>query len=1027
MRRLIAHLIARPLEVGLGVLVVAALGLYGAGHMSVGLFPSLDVPVVQVIAHAPGSASLDLELSVTRPIEDALKGAPGIRRVASTTMQGVVIITVQFAWGTQVRDARQIVLGRLGQVRSRLPAGVVPRLEHIGTTLEEVGGWVIWGAGDPVEVGPIVRRDLVARLMTVPGVSLVDVIGGQRRAFWVDLEPGRLAALHLTLSEIEDAIRRTHGASVAGFFERGSEDVVIRADSRILTVAALRAVPIPLADGTVLTLGQIARVREGRAPKHSEVLARRVSRAGSGGARVGDGDSSVPAMAIFIRKQPAASTITVERAVEAELERSRSLLPPGARIGKFYDQSEVLVEARRAIVHDLIAGAVLAVLVLWLFLGAARPTIAVALTIPLSLLATLAVLWLAGQSLNVITMAALTLVVGMIVDDAIVVTENVFRHQEAGASPVDAAREGTAEIAAADASGTFTTVTAFLPLVMVGGLAAVFLRPFGLTVSSALLASLVLSLTTVPVMLARGRGAAMGRAPGRKILQALGRKLERALSWTLHHRAATLLASAILGLGMFAALAFRMGPVSLLPPVDEGALLVEYIMPPGVSLRESLRVGQELGRRATRLPGVVLVEERVGAPEGGASVEGINRGELRVKLAPMDSGRPSAKELLQRLARDSADIPGVILMLHQPTQERMDEAFSGLPAVFGVTIFGPDLAKLEGISVRVEKILDADPAVHNIVNNSRFHRPQLDVRIDGARCAALGVEPADVRKTVAAANWGDEVLRVLREREQVPILLRVEGFGRGLEAMGTLPVPGRDGVVVPLARVASLALHRVPAQIDRLNGQRQLSLLAEVDGNLPAVARRLDRRFAGLDLPAGYSVACTGRYRVLLRTARELAFVLLAAALLILAILTLEFGSLRQAAWILAVVPVSLAGGALGLALTGSGLNVAVAMGMLALLGIGVNNGIVLVDFANRRRAAGAEWAAALVEAAGIRLRPILATTLTTMAGLLPTALGLGSGQHIFQAFAVTVIFGLAAGTVATLLVLPAAILRPVR
>ncbi len=1011
MQRLIAQLIRRPMEAGLGILVVVLLGLYGLGHMSVDLFPNLNVPVVQVIVHAPGAAPEDLELSVTRPVEQALKGAPGIRRVASETMQGVVVITVQFAWGTGVRDARQIVLGRLGQVRSKLPAGVIPRLEHIGTTLEEVGGWAIWGAGDPVEVSAIVRRDLVARLMTVPGVSLVDVIGGERLAFWADLDPAKMTALHLTIGEVENAIRRTHGANVAGFIERGDEDVVIRADSRILTPAELAAVPLTLPSGRMITLGQVARVHAGWAPKHSEVRA--------------DG---VPALAVFVRKQPGASTITVERAVAAELRRARSILPPGVRIEKFYDQSEVLVQARRAIVNDLVAGAVLAVLVLWFFLGSPRPTAAVALTIPLSLFATLAVLWLAGQSLNVITMAALTLAVGMIVDDAIVVTENVFRHQESGASPAEAAASGAAEIAAADISGTLTTVTAFLPLLMIGGLAAVFLRPFGLTVSAALLASLVLSLTTVPVMLARGQGTTTTRdAPAHRALAAVRRHLDHALGYVLHHRMATLVVVAVVSIAMLAAGILRHGPVTLLPPVDEGALLVEYVLPPGVSLRESLRVGQELGQRASKLPGVVFVEERVGAPEGGASVEGINRGELRIKLAPFDSGRPSADELLKRLDRAAADIPGVILMLHQPTQERMDEAFSGLPTVFGVTIFGPDLATLERISTRIEKILDADPAVHNIINNSRFHRPQLDIHIDTRRCAAFGVNPADARKAVAAATWGDEVLRVLKERQQVPILLRLEGFGQGLEKIGTLPVPTASGAVVPLARVATLTLHRVPAKIERLNGQRELTILAEVDGNLVAVARRLNRRFAALHLPPGVSATCTGQYEVLMKTAREVIFVLLAAGILILAIMTLEFGSLRQAAWILGIVPLSLAGGALGVALTRAGINVAVAMGALTLLGIGVNNGIVLVDFANRRIAAGAGSAEALREAAGIRLRPILATSLTTIAGLLPTALGLGAGQHVFQAFAITVIFGLAAGTIATLVILPAAIVRTAR
>lgn len=1002
MRNLLYRLIERPLIVGLGALVVVLLGIYASGHMSVDLFPNIDVPVVQVIVHLPGGAPEDLERTVTRPVEDSLRGAPGIERVASTTMQGVVVITAQFAWGTRVRDARQIVLGRLGQVSSQLPTGAVPRLEHIGTTLEEVGAWAIWGGGNPVELGPIVRRDLGARLMTVPGVSLVDVVGGERRAFWVDLEPERLAALSLSLSDIEDAIRRSHGAEISGFIEEGNEDVTIRSDSRILSPSDLSAVPIPLPTGGAMPLGQIGRVREGRAPRHSELRA-----------------EGVPAMAIFVRKQPSASTIVVEKAVEAELQAAASLLPPGTRAEKFYDQSEVLLQARRAILHDLVAGTILAILVLWFFLGSIRPTVAVALTIPLSMLAALAVLWMAGQSLNVITMAALTLVVGMIVDDAIVVTENVHRHRILQAEADDAAVAGTVEIAAADSSGTLTTVMAFLPLVMVGGLASVFLRPFGLTVSTALLASLVLSLTLVPVMLAREKRVVVGPAPAGRMLEFLKIRLERILLRCQAHRGIVLLTSLVFGLALFALLGIHHGEISLLPPVDEGALLVEYIMPPGVSLQESLRVGQELGRRAKRLPGVGLVEQRVGAPEGGASVEGINRGELRIKLAPIETGRPSAEELLRRLDEASADLPGVILMLHQPTQERMEEAFSGLPSVFGVNIFGPKLERLEAISAEVEKILQAEPAVSNIVNNARFHRPQLDIRIDGERCAALGVDPADARRSVAALTWGDEALRVLSPSEQIPIFVKFRGFGQGIKSLMMAPVPTREGQMVPLGRLGSFTRHRVSSEISRLNGQRQLTISAEVEGNLLSVAASINEKLSRLSMPPGYSAAVTGQYRVLIQMASELLFVLLAAALLILGIMTLEFRSLRQAAWILAVVPAGLAGGALGLFLSGAGLNVAVATGMLTLLGIGVNNGIVLIDFANRRMAEGMETAAALREAAGIRLRPILATTLTTIAGLLPAALGLGSGQHVFQPFAITVIFGLLTGTLATLIVLP--------
>ncbi len=1009
MRRLLAHLLAHPLESALAAAAVCGLGLYGALHMSVDLFPSLDVPVVNVITHAPGTAPEDLDLLVTRPVEDALRGAVGVRRVASTTLQGISIVTVQFSWTVDVGTAAQTVSSRLAQVAGTLPAGATPRLEQIGTTLQEVGGWAVYGAGDPAELATAVSRDLAARLMSVEGVSQIEVMGGEQPAMLVRARPERLAAAGLTLEGVAAAIRSANGIDTAGFLTRSDEDVVVRADSRVVSAADLAAVPVPLAGGGSVPLESVASVEPGWTPRHYAVKA-----------------NLVPAVVFFVRKQPGASAIAVVDGVRRELGRADTLLPEGSRVLTVYDQSEVLRSTRRAIVHELLVGAVLAVAVLWLLLGSPRPTVAVAVTIPVSMLAAVGVLWLLGQSLNVITMAGLTLAVGMIVDDAIVVAENVFRHRERGASPGQAALAGTAEIAAPDASGTFTTVAAFLPLVLVTGLAAVFLRPFGLTVSAALLASLVLSLTVVPAILSRApheHGTGRPRHADR-VLAAGRRRLDRWLRWAMAHRGATLagVAAAVLILG--GSVVLRHGPVGLLPPVDEGALLVEYVLPPGVSLAESDRVASEIARRARALDGVVAVEQRAGSAPGGLQVEGVDRGELLVKLAPLSSDRPSADAVTARLRAATAGMQGVVLLFHQPTQEKMDESLAGLPALFGVTVYGDDADALDRAAGQVAALLRRDPDVSSVVDNARFRRPQVTVRVDGERCAALGVRPAEVRAAVAAAVWGRQVLEVVRARQRVAVLLQTDPAG-GAAALAALPVSAGDGRTVPLGSVADVVDARVPDRVTRLNGRRELTILASVSGVLPLVAARVDRQLAALDLPAGTSATVTGQYRVLLETVRDLALVLAGAAFLVVAIMTLQFGSLRQALWVLAMVPVAFAGAAAGVAVTASGLNVAVAIALLTLLGIVVNNGIVLVDLANREPAASAEEG--LAAAAGERLRPILATSLTTIAGLTPTALGLGSGEHVFQPFAVAVIAGLAAATAATLVVLPAMVLPATR
>jgi len=582
MRALIRWLIENPRLVAILFVLVFFSGIYACLHLSVDLFPNLDIPVVNIVTHYPGAAPEDIELLIARPIEGEMKGIPGVKRVASVSVQGISKVTVEFGPGVSVREARQAVQARLARVTPFLPQGAIPRLENIGTTLQEVVGYVIYGARDLVELRNIVRLALTNRLLGLPGISSVEVLGGDQRAFIVRVRPEALKRLGIGLAELKQILRRHNDTTVAGFLTRGGREYLIRGDARLRSIEDLKNIHLRSATGETVPLSAVAEIYENVAPKHYEVA--------------GDG---YPAVAFYVRKQPGASSIEVSRAVEEAIREFQGLLPPGTKIKKFYDQSEIIKEARETIMGDLIAGAVLAVVVLYLFMGSVRPTLVVAATIPLTLLVTLALMKVLGLSLNVITFSALTLAVGMIVDDSIVVTENIFRHLERGKAPAGAALEGTTEIAAPDAAGTFTTVAAFLPLALITGIAGLFLRPFGLVISLALLVSLILSLSFVPMLLGNmpiGRG--YNKPPAERFLSGLGKNLDRTLSYALNHPR-KVIAWALVGLSLAGLSAF-LGPAKALPPVDEGAILVEYIMPPGTSLKESSRLGKELDKKGDR-------------------------------------------------------------------------------------------------------------------------------------------------------------------------------------------------------------------------------------------------------------------------------------------------------------------------------------------------------------------------------------------------------------------------------------------
>jgi multidrug efflux pump subunit AcrB len=476
-------------------------------------------------------------------------------------------------------------------------------------------------------------------------------------------------------------------------------------------------------------------------------------------------------------------------------------------------------------------------------------------------------------------------------------------------------------------------------------------------------------------------------------------------------------------------------PVDFLPPADEGSVLVEYILPPGTSFAESDSFGSRLERMMLAEPEVALTYRRTGSPQVGHQIEGAHRGEILAKLRPRKARTHDAEEIIERFREITDTFEGAVFLHRQPTKEKIDESFSGLPAVFGVTLFGEDLDQLTTAAAEAETLLASCDEVEEVINNTRVRRPEMTVRVDHASLGQYGIDGREVLTALRAALVGEEVVTLLGPRETISVLLHLDTSvandrGRIPELLLRARSPGNSllsgsdspetSPLVPLSKVAALEMRHVPDTISRLNGRRQVTVLAEIEGNLPAVVADLRRRFQNHAWPAGIAWEFSGQYPVLIRTGADLLSAFVLAALLIYAVLVVQFRSLLSPLAILAVTPVSLAGAFLLLAACGQGLDASVGMGLFTLMGISVNNAIILVDFRRRSLEEGGTAGEATAAAVAARLRPVIMTSLTTMAALLPAAMATGGGSRIFQPFAVTVIGGLLAGWVATLWGLPA-------
>ncbi len=982
------------------VATLCVLGLYAYQQFPVSILPEVNFPAVVVIAESGDRPAKTIEATITKKLEDALTTVPNVRRILSRTKRGSTEIRVDFQWGTDIIQAQQFVDAKVNETRPDLPADTRTETERMNPTVFPILGLTLDSDRmTQAELFNLATYSLKPRLARVPGVARVVVQGGREPEVEVVCDPAKLAALKISLSDVAAAVTASNQVRAVGRMDYQFQQFNLFVDSLGADADALGNIAVPTKAGATVPLSRIADVKPLVADRQTVVSA--------------NGTESV---LINIVRQPSANSVALTDAVKTEMASLRKALPPGAKLGIFYDQSVLVREAISSVGEAVLIGGVLAVVVLLLFLREVRATIVTAAIIPLTVLITFLLMQLAGLSLNLMTLGALAVGIGLIIDDAIVVVENVFKHIGPGVSVAEAVRFASDEIARPMISSTITTVVVFLPLSLLQGVAGAFFTALALTLTIALMVSLGLALLASPSLCAAFLTTRSHREPG-PIFQALARTYERVLRFTLRHRWVV----PILGLGILAVTVLMMGQLKsgFMPEMDEGAFILDFYTPPGSSLAESDRLVQRVDAILKDTPEVDTFSRRIGT-ELGFSITEANKGDYAIMLkSNRKRGMDDViSDVRQRVHEAS---PGLGADLHQVLEDLIGD-LSGNPQPIELKLFGEDPAVLGDLAEGLQKKLSAVKGLADVQSGVIEAGPETSLKVDQGKAGRYGLTPDSLADQVNAALFGTVATNLLVLDRQVPVRVRYPSLYReNPTGLGSVPILTPQGSVLPLRSLGTFVTDPGASELARENQRRLLIMTARLEGmDLGKGVQEVRKVLASTPLPAGVTAEIGGQYQSQQDSFANLIQVLGAAILLVYAVMVFQFGSFTAPTVVLLVMPLALFGAVLGLQLTGTALNVSSFMGAIMLVGIVVKNGILLLDRAHEAEVAGETTEEAVLDAGRQRLRPILMTSLTAILGLFPLALGLGSGAEMQKPLAIAVIGGLTFSTVVTLIFAPA-------
>jgi CzcA family heavy metal efflux pump len=979
----------------LSVTLLAAAGLIAGAGLPSSIYPRLEFPRVVIIGHSGTLPARTMMLSVTRPLEQAVMEVPGIRRVRSTTFRGATEISAQFEPSSDMVVALQQVQGKIDDARTSLPADTDLIVERLTPAAFPMYILNLTGPLSSAELHDYAFYVMRPRLARVAGAGQVAVSASDTREIQVVTDPARLLAAGLTVHDVAERLRAANSLAPVGRYSSGGVQQLLLASGLWSSVDQIADTPISVRPDGVLRIKDVGEVFPG-APDRTGLI-------------TGNGRD---AASISVSQQVGANILDIEAGVQEAVDELARALPAGLHITKVYDLAE-FVRAAIANVRDaILIGGFLAVVILLLFLRDWRLTLVASITLPLAVLITFVVMRLFGESINLMSMGGLAVAIGLVIDDAVVVVEGIHRRvQEGSATPVaDAVHDLTGPVV----SSTLTTVVVFAPLGLLSGVVGQFFRALSLTLSAAVLASLVLALTLIPLLSRWGTKSDRANAHA-------GGRLDDVYARTLK----PMIARPILALALAAVLAIAGGALyfsvgsGFLPRADEGGFVVDYRTPAGTALEETDRQLRKVEEVLLKIPEVAAIQRRTGS-ELGLFATPQNSGDVLVRLKSRNQRDRSSEEIISDLRDALAKAaPGMEIEFVQLLQDMLGD-LEGNPTPIEVKIFGDDANVLAELGEKVEAMLGKVEGLVDIVG-VQSGNPEVTWQIDPTAAGRLGLTVSDVSRQISAAWLGEVATDYLAFDRDIPVRVRYPDairFDQG--RLGETVVRGAENKTAPISALATVVPAAGQTVLMRENLRQMVMVSGRLEGrDLGSAAAEITEKLRDIKLPVGYTTEVGGQYLAQRQAFRELLEVLAIASALVFVILVVHFRAFSAAVLILGAAPLSLAGALITLVLTGTELNVSSAMGLVLLVGLVVKNGIVLLDYAERERIRGVPAREAVYDAARIRLRPILMTTLCTLFGLVPLALGIGAGAELQRPLALAVIGGLSLSTLITVYLIP--------